>query len=90
MTLDARAAEMAGNKLLASTLAECLALYEQHQDDRVARGEVRSLEKARYRVRLLQRDWGSSIPHRSRQGVPLETLLWERALIRNLCHLAFH
>ena len=58
LTLDARAAQMAGNKVLSSTLAECLAHYEQHQDDRIARGEVRSVENARYKVRLLQRVLG--------------------------------
>ena len=58
LTLDARAAQMSGNKVLASTLAECLARYEQHQDDRIARGEVRSVENARYKVRLLKKTLG--------------------------------
>jgi integrase len=55
LTLDARAAQMAGNKVLASTLAQCLAHYEEHQDDRMLRGEIRSLVNARYKIRFLQR-----------------------------------
>ncbi len=55
LTLDATAAQMAGNKVLASTLAQCLAHYEEHQDDRMLLGEIRSVENARYKVRFLRR-----------------------------------
>ena len=51
---------MAGSKVLASTLADCLARYEEHQDDRIARGEVRSFDSARYKLRLLRRVAGAS------------------------------
>ena len=55
LTLDAKAAQVAGHRVLAGTLAECLAQYEAHQQDRMARGEIRSVENTRYKVRFLRR-----------------------------------
>ena len=55
LTLDAKAAQVAGHRVLAGTLAECLAHYEVHQQDRIARGEIRSVENIRYKVRFLRR-----------------------------------
>ena len=52
LTIDARAAQMAGAKVLAASIAECLeclARYEEHQDDRLARGGMRRQSPAQER-----------------------------------------
>ena len=58
LTLDAKAAQSAGHRVLAGTLAECLARYEEHQQERMDRGEIRSVDNARYKVRFLRRVLG--------------------------------